>query len=413
MEKIINLIDKAPIKSFGNSMKPLLYENDFVYFEKVKAKQIKINDILLIKKGSFFIHRTIYKNDRYLITKGDNNLLSDAKIRSNQVLGRVTKIKRGKNFYKPKDIYLIQSSFYLKEIIKIKKLLEKNRIKYVFLKGIPLHFFFEDTHPKRLYADCDVLVDKKDFEKARKILSRFGYKNVNNDLSPIQRKLKDKETESSFLKIINGVPVVFDIHLEPAFMMTQIGSLNALYPQKLIDQLTTDMLQNKQEIKVNNGKFLILNSKFLIIYLSLHFFHHNFRGAFRLDFLDKVIRKSRLSTSDWQNIASTINNYQLGNFVYPVFILLQKYYNTPLSHFSTTMKQSNNEIIKRYLRTNIFNDETRLEAGINRFKNLFFLSPRPLIIKLLVFLNPQVIYSIFFVLKEKLSYFLRVVLKNR
>lgn len=411
MDKVINLIDKSPIKSFGNSMKPLLYENDFVYFEKIKTKQIKTNDILLIKKGPFFIHRTIYKNDRYLITKGDNNLLSDGRIRPNQVLGRVVKIKRGKNLYKPEDVYLIQSSLYLKEIIKIKKILEKNRIEYVLLKGLPLHFFFEGTHPKRLYADCDILVDKKEFEKARKILSRFGYKNTNNDLSSIQRKLKDKETESSFFKIINGFPVVFDIHLEPVFLMTQIGSLNALYPQNLINRLTIALLETKREIIINDEKFFILNSKFLILYLALHFFHHNFRGAFRLDFLDKVIRKSHFKKHDWIDIKTTIDNYSLGNFVGPVFCLLKKYYQTPLPLFLT--HQLVNPLTHKLINLNIFNDESRLEAGVNRFKNIFFLSPRPLIIKLLVFLNPQVIYSIFFVLKEKLSYFLRAVLKNR
>lgn len=411
MDKIINLIDKAPIKSFGNSMEPLLYENDFVYFEKIKTKQIKINDLLLIKKGPFFIHRAIYKNDRSLITKGDNNSLSDGKIRTNQVLGRVVKIKRGKNFYKPEDIYLIQSSLYLKEIIKIKKLLEKNRIEYVFLKGLPLHFFFEGAHPKRLYADCDVLVDKKDFEKAKKILLRFGYKNAHNDLSPTQRKLKDKETESAFLKIINGIPVVFDIHLEPAFMMTQIGRLNALYPQKLIDQLTSKFLKTKRKVKVNGEIFLILNTYYLIVYLSLHFFHHNFRGAFRLDFLDKVIRKSHLNKQDWIDIKTTMDDYSLGNFVKPVFFLLKKYYSTPVPDFMSTKGRS--AFGRNFNNLDIFSDEPRLEAGINRFKNLFFLSPRPLIIKLLVLLNLQVIYSIFFVLKEKSSYFLKVVLKNR
>ncbi|MFN4212726.1 MAG: hypothetical protein ACK4FL_02050, partial [Microgenomates group bacterium] len=54
-------------------------------------------------------------------------------------------------------------------------------------------------------------------------------------------------------------------------------------------------------------------------------------------------------------------------------------------------------------KTNIFDDEPRIKAGINRFKNLFFLSPQPLWRKFLVFFNRQVLYSLFWVLWRKLK----------
>lgn len=392
-------------------MEPLLHENDLVYFEKIK--QVKVNDIVLIKKKQLFIHRVIYKNSRYFVTKGDNNLISDGKIKPNQIFGRVVKVKRGKYSYKPENVYLIQSSLYLKEIIKIKNLLEKNKIEYVFLKGLPLHLSFEKTHPKRVYADCDVLVDKKDFLKAENILLKHGYKKQDSSFSKAQKNIKDKESELVYFKIINGFTVMFDLHLEVVFMMTQISKLESLYPQILVDRFTSELLKTKRTIIINRSPFFILDTKYLILYLSLHFFHHNFHGVFRLDFLDKVIRKSRLSTSDWKNIASTINHYQLTNFVYPVFLLLRKYYNTPFpGSFRVTMKQLNNETISRYLKVNIFNDESRIQAGVNRFKNIFVLSPHPLWKKMLVFADLRVIYLLFFVLKLKLSYFLKDFLKN-
>ncbi|VVA43776.1 conserved hypothetical protein [Candidatus Roizmanbacteria bacterium] len=420
MDKIIKLIDKTPIKAFGSSMEPFLYDGDLVYFEKVKTKQININDILLIKKGQFFIHRVIYKNDRYFITKGDHNLLSDGRIRPNQVLGKLNKIKRGGNFFKPEDIYSVQSSFYLKEIIRIKKLFEKNKVEYVILKGLPLHFFFEGTHPKRFYADCDILIDKEFFLQVEKILLSQGYKAVDFSLSQQHRSIRSKLSEHSYQKIIQGFPINFDIHLKAVFMMTQLGHLEALYPQKLIDQLSDEFIKTKKVVKINNEPFFILNSKFLILYLALHLFHHNFHGAFRYQFLDKVIRTdldSRLRGNDkvsgWKIITQKITEYHLENFVYSVFLLLKKYYKTPLPRsFILTMKQWNNETMNRYSQINIFDSEPRILSGINRFRNLFFLSPNHLWRKILVFLNPEVIYALFFVLKKKLFYFLKAVLKN-
>ncbi len=373
-------------------MLPILYSNDMAYFKKIQFKQVKIDDIILVHKNKRpFTHRIIYKTDKYLITKGDNNFQSDGKIYPRQIIGKVIKVKRDGKEFDPNQIYLFQSSLYFQEIVKIKNTFEKEKIDFVFLKGLPLHLYFEKTHPKRVYADCDVLINKEDFPKAEKIINRFGYKRTVE---------KNKQVENNYFKIINGFSVIFDIHLEPAFLMTQFSGLEALYPQKLINQLTDELLNNKQQIKINNEKFSILNSKFLILYLALHLFHHNFRGAFRYQFLDNVIRKSQLSTSDWNKITSTINKYRLNNFVYPVFYLLKKYYKTPLLRpFVLTMKQRSNGTI------NIFDDEPRVRAGINRFLNILILSPNPWWKKVFVFINPSVIYFIFWSLKKRLSSF--------
>ncbi len=406
MKKLIASLQRQKqflLRSQGSSMLPILRSDDVVYFKKTCLKNLKINDLVLVKKShQLFTHRIIYKktvfkkDSLYLITKGDNNPESDGKIYPKQIIGKVTKVKRDGKEFDPNQIYLLQSSLYFQEIIRIKSLLEKQKINFVFLKGLPLHLCYEKEHPRRIYADCDVLIDKKNFQKAEKIIEKFGYKKT------IEGK---KQVENNYFKVINGFPVVFDIHLEPAFLMTQFSGLEALYPQKLIDRLTEELLNNKKQIIINNEKFLILNSKFLILYLSLHLFHHNFRGAFRYEFLDKVIRKSRLSTNDWQNIASIINNYQLTNFVSPVFVLLKKYYKTPIPGFFLKDIKSNFMNFINFKNLGIFDDESRIPAGINRFKNLFFLSPRPLFVKVLIIFNPQVLYSIFWILQKKLSSF--------
>ncbi len=190
-------------------------------------------------------------------------------------------------------------------------------------------------------------------------------------------------------------------------MSPQLGKLEVFYPQKLIDGITSDFLKNNRTVKIVNKSLLILNTKYLILYLTLHFFHHNFRGAFRLEFLDKIIRHSGKRSASrirfWTSQNDLIKKYQLQDFVYPVFLLLKKYYQTPISNsFLQSIKPSNYLRSKIYHLGSIFDDEPRISAGINRFRNLFLFSPQPFRKKLFVFISPQVLYSIFWVLKQKL-----------
>ncbi|MCM8788057.1 MAG: nucleotidyltransferase family protein, partial [Candidatus Omnitrophica bacterium] len=240
-------------------------------------------------------------------------------------MGKIYQVKRNGQIFNPESLYLFQSTHYFEEIVKIKNEFDRQNINYVFLKGLPLHLYFEKTHPKRIYLDCDVLVAPRDFDKAQKILFQLGYKKAQTELTPQHEKLKDKQIENAYYKIINGFSVVFDLHLEVVFMMTQLGRLEALYPQKLIDRLTGEFLKTKRQVKINNEFFWILNTKYLILYLALHFFHHNFGGGFRLAFLDRIIRKVCQSEFTWtsqpkifKQVQDEILRYQLQNFLYPV-----------------------------------------------------------------------------------------------
>ncbi len=399
---IINQLKKRgkfSLQAHGESMLPLLHPKDLINYQKISFLKIKTNDLVLVFKNNLaFTHRVIYKTKRYLIIKGDNNLESDGKIYPRHVVGKVMSIKRKNKIIDPELIYLIQSTLYFKEIVKIVDIFNKEKIDYVFLKGLPVHLYYEKTHPRRIYQDADVLIEKKDFVSAKKILTDFGYKSVDSSLSPTQKKLKDKIVEISFYKLVNGFPVIFDIHLEVAFMMTQVSNLEALYPQKLIDKLTEELLNNKKQIIINNGQFYILDTPYLILYLSLHFFHHNFKGAFRLQLIDLILRKNYLDDGRLQD---SIKKYHLKNFVSPVFFLLKKYYQTPISDLINFINFIN------FKNLNIFNDEFRIEAGVNRFKNLFSLSPLSLYKRIFVITNRQIWQYGYFSIKSRLNNLLK------
>lgn len=411
---------RFPFKSRGQSMLPILQPNDTLYFKKTPLAKIKVNDLVIVKKRNQLIcHRVIYKKKNYLITKGDNVLKSDGKIYSKQIIGKVYQIKRNGQIFHPESLYLLQSTLYFKEIVKIKKAFEKEKINFVFLKGLPLHLYYEKTHPKRIYLDCDVLIDKKDFLPADKILIKKKYKTADLHWS---KKIKDMQREIlevSYYKKINQFIIMIDIHLQIVDLsIVHLGHLNNLYPKKNIEQLTEKFLKTKRKVKINNEKFLILNTKYLILYLALHLFHHNFRGAFRYQYLNVVIKKEVAKNKKKkfysQNLFAQIENisdkYRLKNFTYPVFYLLKKHYQTPLAkNFLHQIKPSNFLTLKLYnfKNLNIFDDEPRIRAGINRFKNLFYLSPNLWWKKIFVFTNPSVIYSVFWTLFAKLKNLLK------
>jgi signal peptidase I len=399
------------ISAAGTSMLPLLWPEDVLFIKKILLGRLKINDIALIEKGGrLFAHRIIYKGKKYLVSKGDNNMVSDGKITQNNVLGLVYKIKRGKNFLSPRDLYLLQSTIYFQEIARVTTGLEKNRIDYVILKGLPVHLYYEKSQPRRFYADCDILVEKKNKAKIERIFQ---------DLKYLKKNISEHKMEFvAYKKTV--LPVVFDIHFEASFTMTQVNKLNSLYPQKSIDGLTKDFLETRQRTAIQNQSFYLLSLNNQVLYLALHFFHHNFRGTFRLALLDMIVRhsgKSRAQSRDasrirfWTSQNDIIKKYKLGNFVYPVFFILKKYFQTPIpTNFlkSITLRRERfqtvpyNYVNDNILTINIFDEETRVAAGATRFKNLFFLSPRPFLQKILVFFNPKIAYLTVRVLINKL-----------
>jgi len=437
------------LKSEGYSMLPILRTGDTVEYRKCSFYTLKTNDIVLIKKkGVLMTHRVIYKkilkpasqrgkqvqndnrsvrDDRkvgFLITKGDNNPTSDGKIYPYQIIAKAIRVKRNSQFVSIDQIYLIQSSYYFQEIVKVKNAFEKQKIDLVFLKGLPLHLYYEGAHPRRIYADCDILIYKEFFVQAEQILIANGYKKADIHWSQTVKKMQERDVEIVYYKTINGMTVTFDIHLQIDLSIVHLGKLEALYPQKRIDQLTTECLQTKKQIKVNNEKFSILNPQFSIIYLALHLFHHNFTGAFRYEFLDKVIRKvchaefisasvttktlkHREQKFQCKQVQDDVVRFRLQNFVYPVFILLKKYYKTPISqrffHSIQPVNPLTRKLVNQIIKTNIFNDKPRIQAGITRFEYLFYLSPNPWWMKMWVFVHPQVTYTIFWVITRRIK----------
>lgn len=397
------------IITFGNSMYPLLLNGDVIHFKKTSFSKIKVDDLIgIIRNKTIINHRVVYKTDHYLITKGDNNLSLDSPTRPEKIIGKISLIKRRDRIFSPGNLYLSQSINYFSEITKIKRVLEKNRINFIFIKGLPVNLYYQKTHPRRIYADCDILIDSKESLQVEEIFISLGYKRKNIIRHPLLDFVIKNKVEYECWKQIGPFRIVFDIHLQPVFFFVQTNNLSPLYPKKLIINFTDLLIKNKRFIKIEKEKYPLLSKESQIAYLALHLFHDNFAGYHKYMLLEKVINSGNFKE---QEVIKIINQHRLNNYLYPVFALLNKYYRPKLS--KNFLKQISperkklNQIKSVIKNTDIFEGEEHTRAAVRRFKNIYSLSPCPGILKPLVFLNFEIISLILYVVLKRFKNLLR------
>lgn len=395
----------ASLLSYGTSMFPLFWQGDLVYLKTIKKNQLKIDDIVTVEKKSFyFTHRVVYidSNFNQVITKGDNNFHQDKPFKFEQIIGKVEKIKRFNKVLNLSDMYLLQSSHYLDEVKKVNQLFTKNNLKYVILKGLPVYLHYNKTHPRRLYSDCDLLIDYHDYEKTKRLFASLGYQrdDLNSD-SQFNRFIN--KTEYTFSKKVGLFKIIFDVHIEAGFLMVQVRNLSPLYSSDKMAGLSNFLLLSCQKVKIGDQDYPLMSHENQIIYLALHLFHDNFSGYYKYLLLEQVINYSKVNE---KVIIDIIQKYQLQNFIYPVFAILFKRYSPKFSSKflhdlkKLTFKSDYMDQIVR--KTDIFSQQPRVSAGVRRFINIYYLSPEKQFIKPLVFLNVNIIYLVFFVVVNKL-----------
>jgi hypothetical protein len=314
----------------------------------------------------------------------------------------VYQVKRDGEIFDPEDIYLVQSTLYFREIVKIKKAFEKAGVDFVFLKGLPLHLYFEKTYPRRFYADCDLLINKQQLSIVDKVMKSNGYEKDDTVLLPTQKLFRSDKTELNYFKLVNNFYISFDIHLEPVFLMVQFNNLNALYPRRKIDALTQEFLSTKREVKILENSFPILAPENATLYLALHFFHGNYKEIDRLPLLFSVTK--RLNNHDIAQLAKTIKEYSLENFTYQSFIIFQKYYPSSLpKKFLVSIKPQPEKIQTRIMSLMQTRNSSRISNGIQRFRNIYYLSPQPGWKKVQVFFDVQILVTILWLLCWRLT----------
>lgn len=159
----------------------------------------------------------------------------------------------------------IRNDYQLKEINKIANELNKNNIKYIFLKGAILnHTIFKSG--TRTSNDIDILIDKKSIQSVTQILNdlnyvqgKYNYKkniieNFNND--ELNHSIKSKGETCPFIKLVNeptiktiDVDLNFSLDWTPKYNQSKIKEIlknrikiniddkNAVYSASIYDNI--------------------------------------------------------------------------------------------------------------------------------------------------------------------------------
>lgn len=413
----INLKQTDHVKTFGHSMYPILHSGDIVYYKDVPFKNIQLNDIIVAKlKDHYVTHRVLHKHSTHLITKGDNLQKIDNPISPTQIVGVVYKVKRANIEFHPDTYYLLQSSIYYDHIKKLVTMLDSKHIPYILLKGLPLHLKYSKNHPRRKFFDVDILIRHTDRMNVLKELAKLGFSRRVDFLSSTHEKLMDKPIEETYMKKFDGFAISVDVHYEAVFMMTQIGTLNELYHQQYIDAFSKELFFNTQPYRSQSLSCTILRDDYLLVYLALHFFHHNFKGIHRLQLIQKIIDSvpERKKTLFWQQVSEIISRFSMEGYIYGTFLSVNKYFPETkipagfLEKITPSPTQCN--YLKNYfIDENIYEETGSIKTGILLFMNLYLLSYNPWYKKFPVFFRPAVLYMIlwimYFGLTSKLAFF--------
>lgn len=379
-------------------MVPLLKPSDDVIISP--SSSFNINDLVVFKDGKRLIcHRLIYisPDGKKIITRGDNNLKIDPPGKLSDLVGKVEQIKRGGKLVQIRHLYLSQSVNYLHELSLLTRSLNKNKIRSVLLKGLPLHLFLEGSYPKRLYLDADLLISPTDKKVCRKALTRQGFFETDSQ----ELKRDGYKSQLTFVKKSQPFPVVIDLHLEPAIGFTRIAKINELLPRR--EKINHFFWNNTRLIKINRFALRALKAEALFIYLCLHLFHHNFEEPYRYDLLMAVAQRQGIN---WNKTARLINSLSLNNFIYPVILNLKKYYRPSLpASFVKKIKpticmagliRSLGVSFSPHVRGN------RYQEALKRYLLLLILSPVGLTTKIKTIFSPEVVSYYFLAIKSLL-----------
>ncbi|MEX1384457.1 hypothetical protein, partial [Lutibacter sp.] len=73
----------------GMSMMPFLYGGDYVYYDPISFKDVKMGDVIIYEQeGERIIHTVVAVYETYLMTAGYNNLGMDYRVMPDEVKAR-------------------------------------------------------------------------------------------------------------------------------------------------------------------------------------------------------------------------------------------------------------------------------------------------------------------------------------
>ena len=158
-----------------------------------------------------------------------------------------------------------RNSFHYSVISEIVRLLREENIKTVLLKGMALELSVYGNTGLRQMTDVDILLDRRDFKRARKILVENGYESL-PVISLFHRPIIAYTGKHLPSLLKDGASI--DIHLE-LFGETR-------------NTLTKLLYETSTKIKINDETAYIPSPQLFFLYLVKHLYSHEINNESQL-----------------------------------------------------------------------------------------------------------------------------------
>lgn len=208
-----------------------------------------------------------------------------------------------KNLRKKYQTCFDHNTLLYDELIKILKLLNKENIEIILLKGAALAVAVYQDIGLRSMSDIDLLIKKDDLYKVINILRQANYapvtkENVSNEWN------YEYSMNIHFFKQIEP-RIEFDLHW------------NLIRPPMFFPIKEENIWEKAKEIKIGDEKTLILSNEDMILHLCSHYsFHHTFN--FGLRSLCDIAETIRMNGAEinWHNLLTCAIEYKLEHCLY-------------------------------------------------------------------------------------------------
>lgn len=394
----IDLHNLNRIRTFGNSMYPLLRDGDIVYYTSIRKEDIRVDDILVIRCNDRYItHRVVNVIRGEIVTKGDNVSCADRCNKVSEIIGIVYQVKRGELVFPISHLYKLQGKIYKQELQKVIKLLDELNVSYVVVSGLPVYVHYEKKYPNILNLDCDILMNGKALRPLTSQMNELGY-DLHEGFFSGSRKLK-----YTFIKKKSVYRVVINFYTLPPIGISNSDIIKYIYGSHLRSQLAKEMI-SQSEITWSMGfPVKLLKREMLILSIALQIFHHNFEGYFRYVLLSKLITTFYKDNCMWDKSVSLIKKYKLDFIVYLVFRLLIIHFDTQIP-FCVIERIQPRRFLKTFIRVyeyrNIWQRHSRFMSVFLRFISISVLSQTPWYKKILFVFDKSVYKQVLSIISQ-------------
>jgi hypothetical protein len=243
---------------------------------------------------------------------------------NNGVANILSKTIRQNKAYLERYYFQKNEKKIINEIIKIKREFERNNVNLIFLKGITLKKYYQNSD--RQFGDIDILVKKSDLPKAEEILFKNGFSLV---------RFRPKKV---FLKYQNHL-----IYTKKNNLTVEVH-WNIFREDLGITHDREEYWKNVASTYILGEKIPKFNPEYTFLELIAHFMDH-WLCLDLLHYLDiaLVIKKSKL---DWNKIILISKAWGISSYVYHTTKKIKENFNVDVPDFALKKLKKDSSKIK-------------------------------------------------------------------